>query len=106
MTGESVNIVWTVHLVNKKSSVNDRNPSGSPTESHELTQVHAHLRALTNESVLIPVRLLSRSSCCLCDAWRDRTMTGRLQVFGGFGRSDSPYKLPPSIDSFSDNSDW
>jgi hypothetical protein len=111
ITSEQAEIKWTVHLANKKASVNDRNPPkpGKKKDSKKLI-INPGPRTLTGPDqreifdsgkikfsgfplIVVPLGEIRTDKSC------------RLLVFGGFGKSDSPSK-PIDLPSFYDNHDW
>lgn len=109
---DEADITWTVHLVNKKASVNDRNV--------------AKLGDTLNPSDLIidpgPKTLTGPNQSKLFDTGKIKFSTGdpvvvplgeirtdkfnHLIVLGGFGVSDSPGTHPIHVKSFYNNPGW
>ena len=105
-------ITWTVHLVNKKASVNDRNVAkpGEVLDPNNLV-IDPGAKTLTgpNQSKLFDTGKIkfSASDSVVVPLGEIRTDGfSRLIVLGGFGVSDSPGTHPIHVEHFCNNPGW
>jgi len=107
MNDEATDITWSVHLVNKKASVNGRNPTGISTDliidpgSRTLTGPNQRAQFDTGvitfpgkPSVVVPLGEIRTDKL------------NHLLVLGGYGTSESPHPSPSDLVEFYNNSNW
>jgi hypothetical protein len=107
ITAKEADITWTVHLANKKATVNKRNPAGSTVD---LT-IDPGPRLLTGPNLR---QLFDTGSIKLPGTSVIKVPLGEartddqchLLVLGGFGESKSPTSPPSLIKSFYNNAGW
>lgn len=106
ITSEQADIRWSVHLANKKASVNNRNSGPSndliidsgiktlsgPNQSQILDE--GKIKFPSKPSINVPLGEIRTDEMC------------HLLVLGGSGNSDSPFAHPISITSFYNNAGW
>ena len=107
LNSKAANITWTVHLANKKASVNERNPKVSLEDliidPGPRTLTGPHQSALFdsgkitfpgNPSVSVPLGEIRTDDL------------NHLEVLGGAGWSDSPFTTDLSLRDFYNNPGW
>lgn len=107
LTSEDADITWSVHLANKKATVNNRNPGSNSADltidpGLRLLTMPNQLEDLNNGTIKFP-----DSPRVVVPLGQVRTdKESRLLILGGFGKSETLTDPPVKIIEFYNNRGW
>ena len=110
ITEKKANISWTVHLVNKKASVRNRNLKPEDPAIPDLV-IDPGPRTLTGPNIRQQfdtgqIKFPGAASLRVPLGESRTDDVGRLLVLGGFGHSESPTTPPKKIEDYYENAGW